>query len=184
MLLNFLMSFFGGGLVAATLNWLRVAKSERRAFKAARIKDQLEKLYGPLFFITSQAKKIHELCRRHSEAYQVEYIELDNGTREDYSAAIQVCNSYAVELHNLAKEAAKIMRSAYSYIDPQDSDVFQDAVIDALRLTVERDESEKTITPLEICKRVGKMYFFRENFIALVEARFNEMRKELVKLEK
>lgn len=184
MLLDFLMSFLGGGLVAATFNWFRVASSERRAFKAARIKDQLEKLYGPLLFITSQAKKLHELSRRHSEAYQVEYIELKSGASEEFSAAIQVNNCYAAELHNLAKEATHIMRNAYSYIDPQDSYIFQDVVIDALRLAVERDESGKMITPVEIYKRVGEMYFFREDFIEVVEARFNEMRKELIKLEK
>ncbi|MBL0677609.1 hypothetical protein [Aeromonas dhakensis] len=183
-MLSYLMSFLGGGLVAAILNWLRVARSERRALKAARIREQLEKLYGPLFFVTSQAKKLHELSRRHSDAYRVKYIESQFGSREDWDSAIQVGNCYATELHNLAKEATKIMQNAYSHIEPKDSSVFQDVVIDALRLAVEREESGKIKVPIEIYQCVGNMYFFRENFIELVEIRFNEMRNELVRLER
>lgn len=181
--MSLLLSFLGGGLVAALLNWIRVARSERRALKADRTRAQLEKLYGPLFFVTTQARRILELTERHSEGYRIEYVDANNGTREEISAAIDVNNRYASELHELAKEATKIMRGAYSYIDPQDSSEFQDIVIDALRLAVEREDSGKLKTPIEIYKHVGEMYFFRESFVRLIEKRFSEMRKELIKLE-
>jgi hypothetical protein len=182
-LLSFFLSFLGGGLVAATLNWIRVARSESRALRANRVRQQLDKLYGPLFFVTSQANKILEISRRHSEGFRIEYIESKSGASDEVMAAIDVDNEYAKELHNLAKEASVIMRGAYSYIDPEDVGVFQDVVIDALRLTIEREDCGKMKTPLEIYEHVGEMHFFRESFIMLIEQRFIEMRKELVSFE-
>lgn len=181
--LNYLLSFFGGGLVGAAVNWARVARSERRAMKAERVRAQLEKLYGPLFFVTAQAEKILEISQRHADGYKIEYIDGQMGHRGDAETAIEVNNQYAKRLRALAEQAAEIMRGAYSYIEPIDSEQFQNIVVDTVRLSIERDESGKLITPLEIYRYVGDMYFFRGDFISLVQQRFREMRAELQKLE-
>jgi len=165
------------------MNWARVARSERRAMKAERVRAQLQKLYGPLFFVTSQAEKILEISQRHSDGYRIEYIEGKLGHRKDAETAIEVNNQYVRQLKELANQAAEIMRGAYSYIDPADSEQFQNVVVDTVRLAIERDESGKLITPLEIYRHVGDMYFFRCDFITLVQRRFREMRDELQALE-
>jgi len=181
--LNFLLSFLGGGLVAAALNWAREARSERRAMKADRVRMQLQKLYGPLFFVTSQAEKILEVSQKHSEGYKIQYIERKLGTREEATTAIEVNNQYSRKLNELANQAAEIMRGAYAYIEPKDSVAFQNIVVDTVRFSIEQDESGKLRTPFEIYQHVGDMYFFRGDFISLINRRFNEMRSELVELE-
>ena len=60
---------------------------------------------------------------------------------------------------------------------------FQNIVIDTIRLTIERDDSGKLKTPLEIYRHAGDMFFFRAEFIALVKKRFKEMREEIIALE-
>ena len=177
------ITFLGGGLVGAAFNWIRLLSSEHKTLKATRIRLQLENLYGPLFFITSQAESLREISDRHSKAYRIEYIEEKLGNDEGSASAIEVNNQYARQLNELANQAVEIMRDGYSYIDPKDSEQFQYIVSDTVRREIEWDESGNLMTPLEIYWHVGNMYFFRTGFISLVKQRFNELSDELVKLE-
>ncbi|MGL5487387.1 MAG: hypothetical protein ACRDC6_14055 [Shewanella sp.] len=182
--LNFLLSFLGGGLVGAILNWARIARSERQKLKAERIKIQLEKLYGPLFYITSQAEKIHHLLNRHYQAYDIEYIGEKGSCSEGFITAIEISNQYAKVLSRLANQATKVMQEAYAYIDPVDSEQFQTIVVDTIRMDIEHEETGKLLTPIEIYQHVGDIHFFRREFIDLVKQRFIEKQAELIKFEK
>lgn len=66
-ILSIVVSFIGGGAVGALLNWLRAEKSEKRTRKIKYLEDQLNKLYGPLYFIISQSDKLFEIEKNISK---------------------------------------------------------------------------------------------------------------------
>ena len=60
-IIRYLLSFLGGGLVAAVGNWLHSSWSARRAREVEMLREQLRLVYGPLFFFTSQNEELFKL---------------------------------------------------------------------------------------------------------------------------
>ena len=78
----------------------------------------------------------------------------------------------------------EILKSNYSYIDPEDVDIFQQFVVDYNRLKTERDESGRLKTPLEIYQHVGEISFMRPEFIKRVSAKFISKKDEIDSLNR
>src|SRR5688572_30068939 len=62
-------SFLGGGVVAAVGNWLHASRTARRQREIDRLREQLERLYGPLFFFTTQNQQLFLLNDKIHAAY-------------------------------------------------------------------------------------------------------------------
>lgn len=73
--LGLIVSFVGGGTVSAIINWVRSNMAESKERSAKYVEQQLEKLYGPLYYLTSQSSKLFEIERNLDVAYKVEYID-------------------------------------------------------------------------------------------------------------
>jgi hypothetical protein len=56
-----LITFLGGGIIGAGIQWAKIARSEREKRHSDYIKEQLQRLYGPLYFLTSVNSKLFEL---------------------------------------------------------------------------------------------------------------------------
>ncbi len=99
---NLVFSFLGGGVVVAILNWVHAARAEIRNRRATIVSDQLNKLYGPLYFFTLQNDELFKVLGRFNEAYTAEYVVKkwsdEEGTREalriQTSATIALMNTY------------------------------------------------------------------------------------------
>jgi hypothetical protein len=48
--LQLIISFLGGGILVALINWGRTIRSERATRKNDFLKEQITKVYGPLYF--------------------------------------------------------------------------------------------------------------------------------------
>ncbi len=73
--LNLIISFLGGGVVVAIFDWIRINKAEKRSRRLATLSEQLQNLYGPLYFFTSQNQRLFDLNDSILKAYQKEYVE-------------------------------------------------------------------------------------------------------------
>lgn len=182
-----IISFLGGGVIAGLISWARIARSERENRKSEYIKSQVNNLYGPLYFFTSQNVQLLALNRNLMTAYDIEYIDknwsLDPQTRknlnEETSATINIANSYVKNIVDNNEKIVELLQKNSEYIDPEDNEIFHRVVIDNIRLNVETKESGELITPFMVYKSVGKISYLREDFKDIVMSKFLVKNKEL-----
>ena len=77
------------------------------------------------------------------------------------------------------KKIVDILRNNYAYIDPEDTDIFQQFIIDHLRMEKEVKKEEPMVTPIRIYKKVGDISFSRNEFLELVNNKFSEKNKAI-----
>ncbi len=190
--LNLVFSFLGGGVVVAIFDWIRINKAERVSRKLSELNNQIQNLYGPLYFFTSQNEKCFELNKSILNAYRKEYVEVKFSSdpltqerlKQKTSITMDIANAYVRLVTQNNERIIEILSANYSFIDPEDVDVFQQFVIDYNRLRTERDESAKLKTPLEIYEHVGEISFMRPNFMERVKSKFLAKKTEIDSLNK
>jgi len=190
--LNLIFSFLGGGVVVAIFDWIRINKAEKISRRVDILNNQIRHLYGPLYFFTSQNEKCFALNDSILKAYRKEYVDVkfsDNphtqeNLRQRTTVTLDIANAYVNLSTQNNEKIIEILRDNYSFIDPEDVDLFQQFVIDYTRLKTELDDSGKLKTPLEIYERVGEISFMRPDFIERVKAKFNSKKKEMEKLNR
>ena len=191
-IIRLIFSFLGGGLVAGILNWIRVARSEKKDRRIKELNDQIRNLYGPLYFFTSQNDKCFKLNDSILKAYRTEYVEekysqdehTQQNLRKQTTLTLDIANTYVGLATQNNEKIIEILKSNYSYIDPEDVDIFQQFVVDYNRLKTERDESGRLKTPLEIYQHVGEISFMRPEFIKRVSAKFISKKDEIDSLNR
>lgn len=190
--LNSIFLFLGGGVVVAIFEWIRINKAEKISRRLSESNNQIQHLYGPLYFFTSQNEKCFKLNDAILKAYRKEYIEVefsrDSSTqenlRQERTLTLDIANAYVGLVTQNNEKIIEIIRDNYSYIDPEDADIFQQFVIDYTRLKTERDESGTLKIPLEIYEHVGEICFMRPDFIQRVKTKFTAKKKEIESLGK
>lgn len=141
-------------------------------------------------FFASQNKSYFELNNKFHAAYQTEYVGQnwsdDDLTQERLGEAtsktLDIANAYIRIVTQNNERILDVLRNNYSYIDPDDVEVFRQLVVDYTRLKTEVDESGRLNTPLEIYEHIGDISFMRPEFIGRVEEKFNSKKKELESL--
>jgi hypothetical protein len=101
---------------------------------------------------------------------------------EATSKTLDIANTYIRIVTQNNERILDVLRNNYSYIDPDDVEVFRQLVIDYTRLKTEVDESGRLNTPLEIYEHIGEISFMRPEFITRVKEKFNSKKKELESL--
>lgn len=187
-IVRLIISFLGGGLVAGILNWARMHWAEKTSRKVEHLTKQIEYLYGPLYFFTSQNEKMFKLNDQFHGAYTVEYVNQqwseDEHTqasiREEATKTIDLANTYVGVAKDNNNKIIEILTNNYAYIDSEDVDIFQQFVVDYTRLRNEINEEGTLVTPFRIYQRVGSISFMRPDFIERVKKKFIE-KQEAVK---
>jgi hypothetical protein len=191
-IIRLIFSFLGGGLVSGILNWIRVSRSEKKDRRIKDLNDQIRNLYGPLYFFTSQNEKCFKLNDSILKAYHTEYVE-EKYSQDDHTQhnllkkttlTLDLANAYVGLVTQNNEKIIEILKSNYSYIDPEDIDIFQQFVVDYNRLKTERDESGRLQTPLEIYQHVGEISFMRTEFIKQVSAKFISKKNKIDSLNR
>lgn len=190
--LSLIVSFFGGGIVSALINWVRAQRADKKERKIRSLDDQIRKLYGPLYYFVLQSEKLFELNKRFHDAYNKEYVEKKYSTAEytrkvlekETAETLDIANKYiaGVESNNL--RIKEILDNNYPLIDPYDIEVFSLFSEHHVRLLTERDDEGRIKTPFMIYKHVGDISFLRPEFIERVKKKFLDKKKELDNLLK
>jgi hypothetical protein len=186
-MLQLIISFLGGGILVALINWARTSRSERAARKHEFLKEQMTKVYGPLFFFVGITEALFALNDKFHKAYEEHFVDQkwssDPHTRENLSKEIKVtleiANHYVRIVRDNNSKVMDILRDNYAYIDPEDTEVFQQFIIDHLRMEREFKAEEPLETPLKIYLKVGEISYSRKEFMELVKKRFAEKNKAL-----
>jgi hypothetical protein len=181
-ILQLIISFLGGGILVALINWARVARSERTTRQHEFFKEQVAKVYGPLYFFVGLNEALFELSGKFHKAYNEHFVgqnwSADPHTREtlnrETNATLEIANHYVNLCRDNNAKIVSLLRDNYAHIDSEDTDIFQQCIIDHLRMEREFKVEQPLETPLQIYLKVGEISFFRKEFAELVKRRFVE----------
>jgi hypothetical protein len=188
-ILSLIISFIGGGTVAAIINVIRAQSSEKKQRQIKYLEDQLNNLYGPLYFLTSQGEKLFSIVRRYENAYQVEFVDQtyskDELTHqrliEECDQTIAIKNEYVKYVENNNQKIKDLLDNKFSFIDQDDTDIFINYFYEYFaRLNIERDKK----VPFVIHQYIGDISFLHPTFINRVTEKFNLKRNKLENLVK
>jgi hypothetical protein len=183
--IELLIAFTGGGLLAALLSWARAERSENktRAHELARLR--LEKLYGPLYFLTERNRHLIEHIRNIHQATDEELISKnwanDETTRSRVNSSVMqsvgVANSYVVEIRKNNSAICELFGHHYSYIFQEDSHLFQKFALDHSRLEMEHPADSQLNIPYEVYKKLGLLRFIHPEVNDLVRNRVLQLQR-------
>jgi len=184
---KFVIAFMGGGIISGFISWARITRSEKTSRKAEYLQNQIDNLYGPLYYFTSQNEQLFELNKNIMEAYNIEYVDqkwsndptTTKSIKSESHLTINIANSYVQVVIENNERITNILQNNSKFIDPEDNKEFQSFAIDNLRLKVEKDENGTLITPFMIYEKVGEISFMRGKFKDLVRAKFNSKVNEI-----
>jgi hypothetical protein len=190
--MSLIVSFLGGGIVSAAINWVRSERADKKERKIKFLDDQLRNLYGPLYYFVSQSEKCFELNDRFHKAYNEEFIQekwsKDALTQERLCVragqTLELANQYIAEVKSNNHKIKEILDNNYSFIDPDDVDVFMFFNEHYLRFNKEIEESGKLMTPDGIYEKIGDISFLRPEFIERVKLKFKNKKSSLDELLK
>ena len=191
-ILTLVVSFLGGGVVSAAIGWIRANRVDKRERRIELLDHQIRKLYGPLYYFTSQNEKLFALNKRLHKAYDKEYIQKKYSREEstqrmlrvETQETLDIANEYMREVEKNNERIKQILDDNYSYIDPEDIDVFLDFFEDYIRLKKERDEEKRIRTPFMIYQHIGDISFMKPELIEKAKLKFSQKKENLDKLMK
>ncbi len=185
--ITLIVSFLGGGVVGALLNWIRAERADKKERKIKFLNDQIRELYGPLYYFVSQTEKLFELDDRLKKAYIDKYenkdfssdVKTQEAIEEQMSKTLNVTNEYMKKVIENNIRIKEIFDRNYSLMDPDDLDIFLTFYEHYIRYNVEIDSAGRTITPVKIYKQVGNISFLKSEFIDKVKTKFLEKKNAL-----
>lgn len=189
--LQLLISFLGGGIIVALINWARTARSEKTSRKHDFLKDQITKVYGPLYFFVGLTEALFALNDRFHKAYNEHFVNqkwsdearTQEILRKEADATLQLANYYVGMVRDNNAKIVNILRENYAFIDPEDTEVFQRFTIDYLRMEKEFQAEKPLETPFEIYLKVGEISYSRKEFLDLVKGRFSEKNEAIKSIQ-
>ena len=186
-----IISFLGGGILVALINWARALRSERTTRKHEFLKKQVTKVYGPIYFFSGLTEALFALNDKFHKAYDEHFVETkwskDPQTREslrkEIDATLRTVNHYVRIVRENNNKIMQILRNNYAYIDAEDTDIFQNFIIDHLRMDQEFKIDQPLEIPHEIYFRVGEISYYRKEFLELSKKKFVEKTKALKEVQ-
>lgn len=174
-IVQYVMSFLGGGFAVAVLNWVQSTIASYKQREVEYLKSQLQSLYGPLFFFTQQNEKLFALCGQFNDAYNSVFASKnwsqDEHTKsivqKDANTTIEISNQYVnrVVLNN--ERVMEILEKGWHLIDADDIDEMAQFQVDFTRFKTEVEGAIKP--PYAIYKAVGDVSYMRPSMIEHVK---------------
>jgi hypothetical protein len=188
--LSLVVSFLGGGIIGALVNYVRAERSENKERKVKFLDEQIRHLYGPLYYWVSQNIRLFELSERFHDAYRKEFIDekwsqdprTQGRLREGAGLTLELANKYIGQVEANNAEIKKIIDANYSYIDPEDIEVFSLFYEHHIRRITEINESGLLVTPDGIYQKIGDISFLRQEFIDKIKEKFLAKKLDMDKL--
>lgn len=185
-LVRLVVSFLGGGVAAALIVWLKEVRSAKAQRRLDRIRAQIENLYGPLYFFSSQNVALFELANEILRAYGAEFVgkkwsqseHTQANLKQDATATIELANTYVSTAVSNNNEMVKLLRFGYAYIDVDDEDVFREFILDQERLKREFLGEGPMKTPFAIYQRIGEISYMRPGFADRVRSKFRDKKSQ------
>jgi hypothetical protein len=185
--LGTIITFLGGGILGAAIHYVSLFRSEKEKRHSTYVHEQLNRLYGPLYFLSSQNEKLFDLNKCIMEGYDQHFIQKEwsnnphtqESLRKESKSVINLANEYIdiVKENNL--KIIEVLRNNYDLIATEDISVIQEFVIDCIRMNKEFEEERLKEIPYEVYMYVGNISYSKPEFLALIKTRFIEMQGKL-----
>ncbi len=173
--IQYLMSFLGGGFAVAVGNWVNSSLGAQRQREIDYLKAQLQSLYGPLSFFTQQNEKLFALCGAFSAAYTAEFVgknwsqdeRTQAAVRADADTTIDLSNQYIHRVVENNSRVMEILEKGWHFADSEDIEELSQFQVDFTRFKTEVEGKLKT--PYAIYKAIGDVSYMRPSAIELVK---------------
>lgn len=173
--IQYLMSFLGGGFAVAVGNWVNSSVGARRQREIESLQGQLQSLYGPLSFFTQQNEKLFALCGSINAAYTAEFVEkqwsqderTQAAVRADAGNTIAISNQYIQRVVDNNSRVMDILEKGWHLADSDDIEELSLFQVDCTRYKTEVEGQLKT--PYAIYKAIGDVSYMRPSMIELVK---------------
>ena len=146
-IVSLIVSFLGGGVVSALINWVRANKADKKDREIRFLDEQIRRLYGPLYYLVSQSEKLFQLNNRFHEAYNKEYCNQkwsqDQHTQkileEETTTTIEIANKYVRMVEKNNEKMKDVLDNHYPLLDPDDIQIMMVFFEHHTRLNIEKD---------------------------------------------
>jgi exonuclease VII large subunit len=160
----------------------------QRSRRADYLRAQLDKLYGPLAFLLESSARCAETNTGIMKAYDEYFktfpnLKSDNG-KDEMEQTIEIANRYIALIVENNKEAIKILRTGWGWLDKDDIGDAGRYLADIARHIVEFEEEGRRL-PItfysrnEIQNAVELPAFLRPDFVERVRSKLSEKQAEL-----
>lgn len=180
--IEILVSFIGGSLVATILTLWQTSNLERERKRIEVTQQQLQNLYGPLYFFATCNRELIKLSNTLLSAWNLEYGERIRSKEiseetlpllDSSDQAIDIVMEYFEQIYENSTQMFTLLTKNYPLIEPDDAKVFTQFIIDYIRFKTESNLG-KIKTPGEIYKHLGEINIAREELLTLINTRFQE----------
>jgi hypothetical protein len=159
-LIRYILSFLGGGVVAAVGNWIHANRSARRQREVAWLQEQIRSLYGPISFFTTQNEQLLKLAGNVHEAGSAHFANAwseDNRTQnimqDNIDCTIKLGNMYVERVVENNARIMAILEAHWHLADPVDEAVFAGFKVDQTRFVTEVKQEGRKGVPFSIMHR-------------------------------
>jgi urease gamma subunit len=180
-------AIIGGGIAGGILNWFLQRRDRQEERRIQTIRDQLQNLYAPVYFFTSQNEECFRLCNDLSTALDSDKLHTVNKdghrrshlTKEEVEDTINLSNDYVAIVKRDNEQIADLLRHNWAYVEQQDVEVFRQMMVDHIRLKTEFPDGKKMKIPFLVYREIGNVSFMRREFAERVRQRVEEKQRIL-----
>lgn len=177
-LLRYLLSFLGGGVTVALINWARTDRATRRELESEYLRSQLSRLYGPLYYFASQNEELGTLVTRLRSAY--DEIRGKIIPREE-EATKHLLYAYVDQVLQNQTRMCDLLEAHWYLLDEDDFgplSQFQTHVTRA-RSELSPDRDFRTSIPIKVYSVVGPISSSHPDVLEIARTRVHEKRYRL-----
>jgi hypothetical protein len=169
---------FATALLVAVVNHFQQGRAARRGRHAERLLQQLEQVYGPFYFYTTENADLLNRSGIVNQQYSDHYIKKQYSERgqktisEEADVTIGVMNTYTARVTENNETMVRIITEHFALIEPDDLEAFRDLVTNVNRYKV-----ESPMLPSRLRVDAEPIVFLRPEFAERIAKRVNELRE-------
>jgi len=194
-LISYVIAALFGGSIVSIIDWFRTYRREKRERHISILREQIQHLYGPIYYLVSQNKTLFQASANIHKAAEDAYFGkrfassvLETVTK-DVNKTIEIANRYIELVVKNNEKIMDILNNNIHLAEIEDYENFSIFVKDYFRLQIETGrilKSEKEVDktdsdpklPFSVVLKLPRISFLDENFIKMVETRFFEIKNE------
>lgn len=184
--MQLLLSFLGGGVVSGLMGAFNAAMSVRDSRRVAYLEQQLQKVYGPLWYLTSENSTIWGYSVQLQAAYNAEYVgkqwseqqSTQDSIRAEIEATLEIGNDYIHRIWDNNEKIVAVLSNNYELIDIEDAEWFQRFLLSNVRKKIEFPDGKLTL-PIRVFMNLNNINIYNPEFAAMLATRFKTKSDEL-----
>jgi hypothetical protein len=170
-----LVAAVSGGLVATIVNAVHVTRSKRQQREIEYLEQQLQSLYGPLYFFTSQNERLFRLYNDIHNAYSHHFggkwsgdARTQDTLTKEADATIDLGNEYVKRVVANNEAVMRLLERNWHLADTDHLDIFSNFQVDFTRFQVEVEEGRRKEVPWGVTSALDNISYMKPEMIEAV----------------